>query len=621
MNETRYCSTCGTLLHAGAAICGECGARFQASPYERRATDAPIAWSQAPRARSRERAPQQDAPVEDTGIQLITRDSLKPKDPSSTTVRTKEQYDQMMINQPPGNADRPPAQAGTSIPQGSSNLSAPPAHSHETLPAPLDGCVPGSFLKRVLAAIIDGVISSIAIVPLTVAVILIVTSGKATLLAQILIGVGAALPLAIAIVMIWLQGAKGFTVGKLIVGLRTTRFSQDGPIGFLRSLGRQFIFGLCSPLMALSVFLDPLKALRGFHDRAFDSIVVDIKDGRNPLKPRDDDFARPSADHYLGSGSVEVSAHENLLSTPGQAWSESASAAEPVTEVPQPLDAWAPPAPPQEPSFASDASGWQGQPSAPEVNDWQGQPSAPEVGGWQGQPSAPEAAGWQAQQPQQPENVPGYGHGDMSHAGSAQSEWAAPQPPTDDQAMWQPPVVEPSASHSQTEAPSPLVEPQQSAPSAPDQDAPREITDDAWAGDEVDERTRVTFDDDLGDLEQTRISTASIARRPHVVRITADDGTERVVESAVVIGRNPAPTTDAVQFILKDESRSVSKNHVRIDGTGSEIVVTDLGSTNGSAILRSDGSRETLMPDTPSVLPRGARLAIGDRILDVEREQ
>ena len=209
----------------------------------------------------------------------------------------------------------------------------------------------------------------------------------------------------------------------------------------------------------------------------------------------------------------------------------------------------------------------------------------------------------------------------MSHAGSAQSEWAAPQPPTDDQAMWQPPVVEPSASHSQTEAPSPLVEPQQSAPSAPDQDAPREITDDAWAGDEVDERTRVTFDDDLGDLEQTRISTASIARRPHVVRITADDGTERVVESAVVIGRNPAPTTDAVQFILKDESRSVSKNHVRIDGTGSEIVVTDLGSTNGSAILRSDGSRETLMPDTPSVLPRGARLAIGDRILDVEREQ
>ena len=53
MNQTRYCSTCGTLLSEGAAICGECGARYQASPYEKRATDAPGAWSAPPRPRAR----------------------------------------------------------------------------------------------------------------------------------------------------------------------------------------------------------------------------------------------------------------------------------------------------------------------------------------------------------------------------------------------------------------------------------------------------------------------------------------------------------------------------------------------------------------------------------------
>src|SRR5699024_5474544 len=66
----------------------------------------------------------------------------------------------------------------------------------------------------------------------------------------------------------------------------------------------------------LSIFLDPTKHLRGFHDRAIDSVVVDIKHGRNPMKPRPDDFERADAEHYLGAPSVAVSAHENLLAEP-----------------------------------------------------------------------------------------------------------------------------------------------------------------------------------------------------------------------------------------------------------------------------------------------------------------
>ena len=64
----------------------------------------------------------------------------------------------------------------------------------------------------------------------------------------------------------------------------------------------------------------------------------------------------------------------------------------------------------------------------------------------------------------------------------------------------------------------------------------------------------------------------------------------------------------------------MSKTHLRLDGTGTDITVTDLGSTNGSAIVRADGSRESLVPDTPTVLPEGASLTLGDRSMTVERD-
>src|SRR5699024_5174492 len=145
---------------------------------------------------------------------------------------------------------------------------------------------------------------------------------------------------------------------------------------------------------------------------------------------------------------------------------------------------------------------------------------------------------------------------------------------------------------------------------------------DVWAGDEVDEHTRIAGADqgDLGDLEHTRVSAVGLPpTRP--VRITADDGTDRLVETAVVIGRNPTASEGDVLFVLTDETRSVSKTHLRIDGTGEDVTVTDLASTNGSAIVRADGTRENLVPNTATVLPAGATVAIGDRTVNVERPQ
>ncbi|WP_114856405.1 RDD family protein [Brachybacterium sp. YJGR34] len=681
MNQTRYCSTCGSLLSEAAAICGECGARYQPSPYERRATDAPGAWSQAPGARSRDLgAPPETAEQED-GIELITRESLDPDLPGATALRTPEQYDQMMVTQPPMNQPG----TGSAPSMGSGPASPPPAPSSAapgqpgagpvapgTMAAPLDGCLPAPLLKRVLAAVVDSVLSSLVMLPMMIGFILILTSEEIGLLPQILVGVGAALPAAYHLVIIWLTGAKGFTLGSLILGLRITRESSGGPIGFLRALGRYVLYGLIPLIMALSVFVDPKKILRGLHDRAVDAVVVDARDGRNPMTPRPDDFERAGAEHYLGAPSVAVSTHENLLAQPGAAWSGGQSAdtsggptgAPPAQSAeqtgwggapqgapssyapptPQPSQdtglggAWSaapaqeasvPEAAPAPPDHApqQDAGGWAPPstdpvPSAPPQQSWD--PSAAQPG-WA--PSAPPPAAPPVDQPAPPSPAPQQSWGPSAPdqpAPPQQQSWA-PSPeapaPTSETAGWSGPAA-PAAETPTADAPGSSWAPPAPAPDA--ERAPGEITGDAWGADDghdVDEQTRLTaVDEPMEDLEQTRLSAV---RRPAVraARLITDDGVERRVERPVVIGRNPSAAGPEELIVLKDSTRSVSKTHLRLDATGDEVVVTDLGSTNGSSILHEDGSREDLEPDAPTVLPAGAQVTLGDRILSVEREK
>jgi uncharacterized RDD family membrane protein YckC len=704
MTGTRYCSTCGTLLSEGAAICGECGARYQPSPYERRATDAPGAWSPPPRQRSRET----DIPAgaaEEEGIELITADSLRPARPGATALRGEEQYDRVMVTQPPMNQPGPPV--GAPGAPGSPARAPEPGPTDQPAAAPLDppldGCVTASPLKRFLAALIDSVLASLVSVPFLVGAGLLLFSEDPGLLAQILIGVGVALPLAYHLVMVWLVGAKGFTIGKLILGLRVTRTSQGGPLGFLRSLGRWALYGLISLIMALSIFLDPRKQLRGFHDRAVDSVVVDVKEGRDPLKPRPDDFERAGAEHYLGAPSVAVGAHENLLAEPGAAWrdqgagpaqpadggapqhgappqgmppqgapeqgapqqgapqqgapspyaphtSASSAAEAPASPwgspsaAPQGTDGgWAPP--PVEP-IPSPPSSWD-EPAAPAQPTWDQGPAQdpwdrPEQqaldASW-GPPEAQhQAPSWDAPAAQEPaptwgsppeapqEPAPTWGAPSAAPQDPAPS-WGSPAPqepapswggqPVQEQSPWGPSPAAPVAP-----APAGTPAPTPTGTTDDQHGGPNDLTGDAWGevDDSVDEATRMSVAEDLGDLEATRISTAHL---PPVkkVRLTTDDGAERIVDKAVVVGRNPAAPGEELLFVMRDETRSVSKTHLRVDGTGEELVVTDLGSTNGSTILREDGSRENLVPETPTVLPAGARVTLGDRTLSVERVQ
>ncbi|MGP5268353.1 RDD family protein [Brachybacterium alimentarium] len=505
MNRTRYCSTCRALLSAGAAICGECGARYQESPYERRATDAPAAWFQRPLTMRRDDPRQQELTREPADeIELISRKSMLPGEPGTTALRPAEQYDQMMVTQSPMLQRAPGAPTGQpggpGSPAPSSDVQADGASSTGELEAPLDGCVPAAPAKRVAAALIDGVIFGVLTVPLLIGIILLARQDPVSMLAAILTGLGVALPVAYALVMIWLTGSKGFSLGKLASGLRITRRSDGGGIGVLRALGRGALYGVLTWLIGLTVFLDPRKQLRGFHDRAVGSVVVDIRAGRDPMVPRADYFERPADTQYLGAASLEVSAHDNLLTEPGAAWRDS-----PAPETPLAGPAWS-------------------------------------------APFAPVPVAQSA--PHEP-------------VGDA---WARP---ADD-------IVAPAC-------PSAAVEPDE-------------------------------------DLEQSR---SPWARTPVAtkLRLTTDDGASSIVGAAVVVGRNPSGEQHEETVVLKDETRSVSKTHLRIDASGDDLVVTDLGSTNGSTILGEDGSHEDLVPHESAVVPAGTTLALGDRTLTVEEEQ
>lgn len=610
MNQTRYCSTCGMLLPETAAICGECGARYQASPYERRATDAPGAWSQAPRARSRDLGPVEEHTPDDEGVQLISREQLQPRAPGATALRPADQYDQVMVTQPPTSQTGPGIRSAPGGIPGSpaAGPAAAAASGPVEMEPPLDGCAPASPLKRFLAALIDSVIVSLTMLPLVIGLILMIVQESATLLAQILIGVGAAVPAAYTVLILWLVGSKGFSLGKLFLGLRVTRTSRAGSIGFLRSLGRWALYSLISLVMALSIFLDPRKVLRGFHDRAVDSVVVDIKAGRNPMLERPDDFERESADHYLGAPSVAVTAHENLLAEPGAAWRDETPADPSGPQAPAaPPTGWGSGAPSADPYAPAPQPPGQSSAQPPVVGSpWSPAPAA--GGGWAPPPEQP----WQP--PAQQTSRPGQSIPPQAGPGQpgAPQHWASPA--TD-------PAPDAGPASQQAWMPHGSGPQQTPAPGTDPPDIPSELTSDAWDEDGIDEQTRITLpeDADLGDLEQTRVSVA--APRAATLRLVADDGAERSAQSAVVIGRNPSAGDGEVLFVVKDDSRSVSKTHLRIDGTGEDTLVTDLGSTNGSAMVREDGSRENLIPHTATVLPAGARLAIGDRTLDVERMQ
>lgn len=711
-SSPRYCSTCGALLTPEAALCGECGTRFTASPFEKRSTEAPGAWASAPaphRPAVDDRTPRTD---DEDRIELVSRESLRPPRPGATTVRpSDDQYDRRMSSSsaaPAPSWSAPPASSPTPATQ---------------LDPPLDGCKPAGLLQRLGAALIDGLVSSLLAVPLLVGLVLIGVNARADLLSQILIGLGAALVLAAWLVFAWLQGQRGITPGKAILGLRTVRMSSGGTIGFLRALARAILLGIpVVQLVAIVMILVDARTRRGLHDRAVDSIVLGVRTGRNPLLARPDDYARHADAHYIPQSPSAVAAHDNLMAQPGTPWGIGSADApvhatgwessgpEPVSDGVIERSPWAPstgesrvdgqhiaevPAPAAGAHLASDqghagADGFHGAhgPQDPHAShgghDAHGPAAPASYGASWGSPAPAPQQSWQSPQPpapqapSQPSPTPAWGSpapapgasaaqpnpwgtpAAPSSSGPGEAPWGsqapAPQEPSwDGPAPQATPYAAPEAAAAQVPAPRHEV-PQEDArhagttpeqpergwadasPSASEPPRPDAVRD-PWtavpapagspvpppggtpaaprpvADGELDATSAV---EDLEDLERTRISRPRAARAPRL-RVGIDGEEAQELVAPVVVGRNPSGEDPGASVLaVADSTRSVSKVHLLLEISGGEIVVSDLGSTNGTSVRHEDGTTVAIEPGNPTRVASGAELALGDRTLVVE---
>ncbi len=105
--------------------------------------------------------------------------------------------------------------------------------------------------------------------------------------------------------------------------------------------------------------------------------------------------------------------------------------------------------------------------------------------------------------------------------------------------------------------------------------------------------------------------------------VVIDDDREIAITRLILFGRNPEPRAgeeDAVVIKVVDEARTVSKTHLGLTVDSRGVLVTDRGSTNGSAVTDPYGIYTLLTPHEPMRLPtEGYLVSFGRHQLRIVR--
>jgi len=113
------------------------------------------------------------------------------------------------------------------------------------------------------------------------------------------------------------------------------------------------------------------------------------------------------------------------------------------------------------------------------------------------------------------------------------------------------------------------------------------------------------------------VTPAAPLPRPTGLRLP--DGTQADLTGQLVLGRNPSAGESLeghVMIALDDPMKTLSRSHVAIDARGPRVTVVDLGSANGTTLVRS-GASTRLSPRLPVILEPGDGLRIGSLELDI----
>lgn len=450
----------------------------------------------------------------------------------------------------------------------------------------LSGTVPAPVGRRIGAALIDGglmlavqlfayVIATYVVwwgaFPLWSQLYRLVSTVAGYTVASLLLGGGGItglLVLAWGLVQWRLHATTGQTIGKRAVGIRTLAVPGGTAPGWGRTFGRYALIAIANLfcfaglLVVLSVFWDPSRLLRGWHDKAANVFLVDIRSGRDPLALRSGNtLAEPSVQSTV-TPSVPMSAPQ------------AAALPAPVTTPPNP------PVPPAAPL----------QPVA-EV----GLPSPASA-----RPAVPPPAHSVSPTPVSPTPVPPtpvppapVSSGTVSSGAGIIS--AVPGVPTAAGAVPPPPPPPP---------PAPPVAPLGARPVVPVTAGP------------FSPMPAPPVDDDDAEL-----TVASLSVTPSVseVRLVFDTGAVLPVTGRGRIGRDPVAGEEPVTHLvpLPDTTKSVSKTHLEFVLADGGLWVCDLHSTNGSSIERA-GARTALAAGEWVRAETGAVVHVGSRTFRVE---
>lgn len=105
--------------------------------------------------------------------------------------------------------------------------------------------------------------------------------------------------------------------------------------------------------------------------------------------------------------------------------------------------------------------------------------------------------------------------------------------------------------------------------------------------------------------------------------VQLDDGRRVAVAGKVLIGRRPSQPTDGTTASLVEVGEgghAISKVHLALGVDARGLHVTDLGSTNGTALVNQTGELDPCQPGVQTRVREGQTVSFGDRSLVVMRQ-
>lgn len=117
-------------------------------------------------------------------------------------------------------------------------------------------------------------------------------------------------------------------------------------------------------------------------------------------------------------------------------------------------------------------------------------------------------------------------------------------------------------------------------------------------------------------------SIATLAPEPKTasLRLGFPDGRVLAIDAPVIVGRHPAaprvPTGTAPRLVsVFSPNQEVSGTHAEFRVVGHSVVVSDLRSTNGTAVALPGARRQVLFGGQSAVVTAGAMIDLGDGVV------